>query len=148
MVDVTTAIVIARPRREVADFAANPDNAPSWYVNIENVEWKTAPPLGPGSRIPFIARFLGKRLVYTYEVIEFIPEKRLTMRTSEGPFPMETTYEWQTVESGTRMTLRNRGTPGGFSALIAPFLSVAVRRATRKDLAALKLLLERRSAVS
>jgi hypothetical protein len=43
----------------------------------------------------------------------------------------------------TRMTLRNRGTPSGFSRLVAPFVRLAMRRATSKDLAALKQILER-----
>jgi hypothetical protein len=40
------------------------------------------------------------------------------------------------------MTLRNRGTPSGFSRWLAPFLASAIRRANRKDLAALKKRLE------
>jgi hypothetical protein len=58
---------------------------------------------------------------------------------------METTYTWEAAEdAATRMTLRNRGEPAGFSRLIAPFMSAAVRRATRKDLSRLKSLLESR----
>src|SRR5665647_2075668 len=95
-VDVSTDTVIRRPRRDVAAYASNPDNAPSWYVNIEAVQWTTAPPAGVGSRVAFVAHFLGRRLAYTYEIIELVPGERLVMRTAEGPFPMETTYTWDT----------------------------------------------------
>jgi uncharacterized membrane protein len=142
-VDVSTSIVIARPLTDVAAYAANPDNVPAWYINIKAVEWKTRPPAAVGSRIAFVAHFLGRRLVYTYEIVELIPRERLVMRTAEGPFPMETTYLWQRVAEGsTRMTLRNRGTPSGFSKWFAPFMAMAVRRANKKDLATLKRLLE------
>jgi uncharacterized protein YndB with AHSA1/START domain len=142
-VDVSTNIVIKRPREVVARYAANPDNAPDWYVNIKAVEWKTTPPVTVGSQIAFVACFLGRRMAYTYEVVDLVPDERLVMRTAQGPFPMETSYSWQTTEDGsTHMTLRNRGTPSGFSRLVAPFLAGAMRRANRKDLAALKERLE------
>jgi uncharacterized protein YndB with AHSA1/START domain len=144
MVDVLTQIEIDCPRERVAAFAADPSNAPEWYVNIKTVEWKTPPPLGVGSRLAFVAQFLGRQLAYTYEIAELVPGERLVMRTSEGPFPMETTYTWEpTGPERTRMTLRNRGEPRGFSKLVAPFMAAAMRRANQKDLARLKLLLER-----
>lgn len=142
-VDVRTEAEIGRPREEVAAFAADPANAPAWYENIRSVEWKTAPPLGVGSRIAFVAAFLGCRLEYTYEVREFVAGERLVLSTADGPFAMETTYGWEdTADGGTRMTLRNRGEPTGFSRVAAPMLASAMRRANRKDLARLKGLLE------
>ena len=142
-VDITTDIVIDRPLAEVSAFVADPSNAPQWYVNIERVEWKSVPPLRVGSQVAFVAKFLGKTLAYTYEFVEVLPEERVTMRTAQGPFPMATTYAWSAPTPGsTRMTLRNQGDPAGFSKLMAPFVSGAVRRANRKDLARLKKVLE------
>ena len=143
-VDVRTEIDIARPIGEVAAYAADPDHAPEWYANIDSVEWKTARPLQVGSVVGFVARFLGRRLAYDYEFVELVPGERLVMRTAEGPFPMETTYTWTpTAADGTHMTLRNKGAPAGFSRVLAPFMAPAMRRANRKDLAALKSILER-----
>jgi uncharacterized membrane protein len=142
-VDVLTDIVIDRPCAEVAAYAADPSHAPDWYVNIESVRWLTEPPVRVGSRLAFVARFLGRRLEYTYEIVDLVPGERLVMRTAEGPFPMETTYTWQSEGTGrTRMTLRNRGEPAGFSTLMAPFMARAMRRANRNDLSALKSHLE------
>ena len=146
-VDVVTEIVIDRPRTQVAEYAADPTNAPQWYVNIESVEWKTPPPVAVGSRMAFVARFLGRRLSYTYEIVDLVPGERLVMRTAEGPFPMETTYTWEPAGEGrTHMTLRNRGEPSGFSRVGAPMMAAAMRRANRKDLSSLKSLLERLGA--
>jgi hypothetical protein len=142
IVDVATEIVIAQPRAKVAEFSADPNNVPAWYKNITSVEWETPAAVAVGSKIAFVAQFLGRRMAYTYEIVEYIPGERLVMRTAEGPFPMETTYTWESVIDGTKMTLRNHGAPSGFSMLAAPLMGIAIRRANRKDLAALKRLLE------
>jgi hypothetical protein len=143
-VDISTEIVIKRPRSTVALYAADPDNATAWYKNIRAVEWKSPKPLALGSQLAFVAQFLGRRLEYTYEVLEFVPGERFVMSTAEGPFPMETTYAWEDADPGaTRMTLRNRGQPSGFSNLAAPLMAAAMRRENRKDLARLKSILER-----
>jgi uncharacterized membrane protein len=144
-VDVSSRIEITRPRAEVASFAADPDNATAWYENIKRVEWRTQPPLAIGSRITFVATFLGRQLEYTYEVREHVPGERFVMSTSEGPFPMETTYSWQDTAGGTTMTLRNRGEPAGFAKVAAPMMTRAMTRANRKDLERLKEILERGS---
>jgi hypothetical protein len=141
-VDVVTEIDIDRLREEVAAFAADPDNATKWYVNIKSVDWLTQRPATKGSRMEFAAQFLGRQITYTYEVRESIPGERFVMSTAEGPFPMETTYTWEDTPTGTRMTLRNRGDASGFYGLAAPLMSAAMRRANRKDLARLKRILE------
>lgn len=144
MVDVLSEIIIHCPREKVSEYAANPDNAPKWYVNINSAEWQTPKPLALGSKIAFKAQFLGKQLAYVYEIVEFIPGKTLVMRTADGPFPMETTYYWETVEgNSTRMLLRNRGNPTGFSMLFAPVMSLMMKRANKKDLKKIKSLLEK-----
>jgi uncharacterized protein YndB with AHSA1/START domain len=140
-VDVVTNTTIARPRADVAAYASDPDHATAWYANIESVRWQ--PPLAVGARLRFVARFLGRRLEYTYEVREHVPGERFVMRTAEGPFPMETTYTWADVPGGgTAMTLRNRGEPAGFAKVTAPMMARAMARANRADLARLKEILE------
>jgi uncharacterized membrane protein len=144
-VDVTVQTEIDRPVDVVAAYAGDPTNAPEWYVNIRSVAWQTEPPVRVGSRMDFVAQFLGRRIAYTYEVVELVPGERLVMRTQQGPFPMETTYTWSPTQSGgTVMTLTNRGEPRGFASVAGPMMERAMRRATAKDLAKLKALLETR----
>ena len=145
-VDVKTEIEIDQPRNEVAAYAADPNNATAWYKNIKTVEWKTRPPLAVGSQVAFVAAFLGRRLAYTYQIRTLVSGERLVMSTADGPFPMETTYTWEEGRNGgTKMTLRNRGEPSGFSKLSAPIMATAMRRANQNDLKRLKHILESRA---
>ena len=145
-IDVVVEIAIDRPRSAVAAYAADPDNAMAWYANIESVKWRSPRPLAVGSRITFIAQFMGQRIDYTYEVAELVPDERFVMRTDEGAMPMETTYTWEDApDGGTRMRLRNRGSTSGMSRVMTPFIKPAMRRANRKDLQRLKQILERPS---
>jgi hypothetical protein len=142
VVDVTSTILIERPPADVSAYACDPANAPAWYANIRSVDWETAPPLVIGTRIAFVATFLGRTLRYTYVVRDLVIGLRLVMSTEQGPFPMETTYTFAAHDAGTQMTLRNRGRPSGFSRPLAPFVAAAMGRANRKDLARLKAVLE------
>jgi hypothetical protein len=141
-VDVTVETTIRRPVAVVAEYVSDPSNAPEWYRRISSATWRTEPPVAVGSQIGFRARFLGRDLVYTYEVVE-LTDAGMTMRTAEGPFPMTTVYAWHAIDAETTsMSLRNHGEPTGFSKLAAPAIAAAMRRAMTADLAHLKQLLD------
>jgi len=143
VVDVVTEINIERPLEVVSAYVTNPDNAPKWYDNIDLAEWKTPKPLSLGSKIAFKAKFLGRELAYVYEIVEWEPNHKLVMKTAQGPFPMETTYTWEYLNVNlTKMTLRNKGNPSGFSKLVAPFMATMMRKANEKDLRKIKEILE------
>jgi uncharacterized membrane protein len=142
-VDVTTTIVIECPIEQVAAYAGDPSNTPAWCRRIASAEWQTEPPMMLGSLVTFRARLLGSDLVYTCEIVELTPGEQVAMRTTHGPFPMNTISTWRPVgRRVTHMTLHNHGEPRGFSRLVAPLIAAAMRRAMRRDLAQLKQLLE------
>jgi len=143
-IDVTVETTIARPHAEVAAFATDPGNDTSWILALSSARALTDGPVGPGMRVERIASFLGRRIEYVNEVTAFEPGRRLEMRSVQGPFPMEVTYEFEDAGEGTLMRIRNRGDAGGFYRLARPMLAAAVRRGVARDLAELKRLLESR----
>jgi Polyketide cyclase / dehydrase and lipid transport len=141
-VRVLSVIEIDRPRSEVAAFAIDPARAREWYRDVRDVRWNRQP-VAVGSRLAFVAAFLGRESDYVYEVTELVPGERFAMSRAEGPFPMETVYSWEDARGGgTRMTLQSSGHPTGLSLLLAPVLRSSMKRSGRKDLARLKTILE------
>ena len=146
-VEISSEIVIERPRAEVAAYVTEPDNAIDWYEHIQRVVWRTPRPLAVGSRVGFFAGFLGKQFEYVYEITVLVPGERLVMRTDQGRVPMETQYVWRDEPGGaTRMSLHNRGEPRGAGRFGGFLLRRAMRRSSERDLQRLKQLLETRSA--
>lgn len=145
-VDVASEILIERPPGIVSAYVADPANAPSWHDHIKSAGWAKDATPHPGSRIAIVAEFLGRKLDFVYEIVEFTPGEKLVMHSVEGPFPMHTVYAWEETREGhTRMTMRNHGEPSGVSKLMAPMIATALRSTGEKDLAKLKAILEGRS---
>jgi uncharacterized protein YndB with AHSA1/START domain len=143
MVNVITKTTISSSIEKVFEYAADPSNAPEWYVNIDAAEWQTEEIVEKGSRIAFKASFLGRKLAYVYEIVEFEPGHKMIMRTVDGPFPMETTYIWKALNANsTVMTLQNSGEPKGFSKIFSPFVAPMMKIANKKDLRRIKKILE------
>lgn len=144
-VEDTTDTVIDRPRDEVAAFAMNPAHAPRWYAGIDEVEWTGGELPRRGARVAFVAHFLGRRLVYAFEVIEALVGERLVLRGVDTPFALETCYTFEALDAThTRVVQQHRARPAAFARLSARVLLYAIHRAGARDLGQLKALLESR----
>jgi len=100
--------------------------------------------LAIGSKLDFVARFLGRRLAYTYEILDLVPGQRLAMRTAQGLPDGDHLHPATVRRAPTRMTLRDRGEPAGFAKIASPAHGHRHPRANQKDLANLKRILEGR----
>ncbi|MFQ6019364.1 MAG: SRPBCC family protein [Dehalococcoidia bacterium] len=141
-IDVRAENLINRSRADVASFAMNADNDPIWIGGIMEAKMLTDPPLAKGTKVERIATFLGKRIEYVNEVVEYDPKALLVMRSIKGPFPMTISYEFEEAAGGTLARIRVQGEASGFYKLATPVLSRAVKRSITNDLQALKDLLE------
>jgi hypothetical protein len=141
-VDVTVETRIERPRDEVARFATDPANDREWIGALTEVDKLTDGPVGPGTQVRRVARFLGRRIEYVNEITELEPGRRLAMRSVKAPFPMTVVYEFEDTGAGTLARIRAGGETVRFYALTGPLLSAMVRRGIARDLRALKRRLE------
>ncbi len=98
-----------------------------------------AGPLHDGATFADVGKFLGRRIETTFHVTVDTPH-RLVYRSTGGLVPHDWTFE--SLGSGTRMTLAVEGEPGGFFRLAGPLLERALKRQVRADMQRLKGLLE------
>ncbi len=145
-IDVSAETDIERPRGEVAAFAMDAGTDPIWISGVIEAKLLTEPPLARGAQVSRVATFLGRRIEYVNEVVEYDPQACMVMRSIKGPFPMTLTYTFEDAPGGTRARIRVQGEASGFFKLAAPVLSRAVKRSITNDLETLKDRLESRTA--
>ena len=146
-INVSAELLINTSKAEVAAYATNPDHDPVWISGIVEAKMLTDPPLAQGSQVERVASFLGKRIQYILEVVDWEPGSRMGMHSIKGPFPMDVIYEFEEapsemVELGTLARIRVQGEASGFFKLASPVLAQAVKRSIGKDLKNLKKIME------
>lgn len=141
-VDVTVEQRIARPAEEVAAYAMDPANDRAWIGALTSVRVLGEGPVGVGTQVERVARFLGRSIEYVNEITEIVPGRRLAMRSVRAPFPMTVVYEFEPAPGGSVARIRTGGDAGGFYDLAAPLLARMVRRGVTRDLARLRDRLE------
>ncbi|HEU4916869.1 MAG TPA: SRPBCC family protein [Acidimicrobiia bacterium] len=134
---------IARPAGEVFGFVADSSNNPLWQKGQTSCIWTSPPPIGVGSTYDQEARFLGRTVRNTFEVVEFDPGHSITIRSIAGTFPITVR---RTVEelgpTSSRVTAEIRGEPGSVFRVAGPLLRRMAQRSVDADYDRLQRLLD------
>jgi hypothetical protein len=141
-VEVAVERLIGAERDRVAAYAMDPRNDADWIGALTEVNVLGDGPVGAGTRVERVARFLGRRIEYVNEIEEYEPPRHLLMRSVKAPFPMTVLYEFELAGEGTRMRITTGGDASGFYKLAGPLLSRQVERGVAADLERLKKILE------
>ena len=135
---------IARPADDVfaviSDFSRNPE----WQGGMRSAEWTSEPPVAVGSTYDQVARFLGRDVITSFEVVAHEPGRSITIESRQSSFPITVTRSVEPIdETHTRVVADFDGRPGRFFGLLGPLLQRLAERSVREDYARLKELLER-----
>jgi hypothetical protein len=140
-IKVCAAILIRRPRSDVAAYMFDPHNDAAWTTGVVACRPLTEGALRPGSRVERVTTFLGRQFAYEYLVTARDDDRSVDLCV-ENPFPMRIHYELADDRKGTLATIRASGDAGRFFCVAGPLLALMVRRNIAHDLAALKAQLE------
>lgn len=143
VIEVTTSIEIDRPAENVFAFVSEFPNNPRWQRAQESCTWTSEPPLRVGSTYDQRARFLGKELVNSFEVVELEPGRRVRFTSTAGTLPLTITRSVEPLgPSRSRFTEAVEGESAGVFRIGEPLVRRMVKRSIAKDFPRLKALLE------
>lgn len=108
---IKVSVVINQPVSKVFDYVMNNDNTNLWQTNVVETQLTSKGPVGVGSNIRWVQRFLGKQFESNFEVVEFEPNKISRFRSTSGPIKVEGSYTFESVEGGTKFTQSMLGEP-------------------------------------
>ncbi len=142
MVKVEASVDINRPIEEVFAYVTDPAKTTEWSSLTLECTLEGSGPIGVGSRIKAISKFLGRRLESTAEVTQYDPPSKFAMREISGPGHLEIERQLEPIAEGTRYRSRLVGESGGLFKLADPILASLMKRTVEADLHTMKALLE------
>lgn len=148
---VTTSIVIQRPVEDVFAFVTDARNNPQWQSRsgLQRTQQLPDGPVGVGTRIIEVWKFMGIESESTSEVNEYEPNRKYTRRSIGGSSPIkEGTFTFEQVADGTRLMARLHIQAGGLFAIAEPLLASNLQRGFDETFATLKAMLEEQAAAT
>ena len=142
MSKIERSVVIDRPIEKVFEFVHDPTKDPLWQATIVETQLLTDGPMRAGSQIREVRRFLGVRVEFSYEVTEYEPPKRSSIKAISGPFPFSGGYSLEPLDGATRFTIGGDIEAHGFFKLAEPVFTRIAARELETNLGHLKDLLE------
>jgi uncharacterized protein YndB with AHSA1/START domain len=145
-IEFTVEVHIARPPADVFAVAGDPARLPEWQPLVVATERLNggSGPLREGARIRETREVRGRRVEQVVEVATYDPPRRFDLRIVEGPFPVHGDFLFEPSAGGTRVRLRAHGGLPGAKRLLEPAFALLGRREMRRQLAALKAVVEGR----
>ena len=143
MLTVEESVTIDKPRPEVFDFFANPDNVAVYSSNLVDYEVVSGGPHDIGRSAKFAVKVVGVRLEYTDELVELVENERAKLVSKEGRIPYSITLTFADDGTGTTVTwLQEQESLGGVFKLADGLVLKMYSRDVRSNLDKAKALLE------
>jgi len=143
MLEVRANVDIDRPATDVFVYIADMSNNPAWPKGMQGWRWTSDPPLRLGSTYGQVARFLGREIVSSFEVTEFVDGERIRIESTSGSMPLDITRSVVARGDGAcSVSAIVRGDASGIFSLAEPLMRKMVGRSVDGDYERLKAQLE------
>lgn len=137
-----STITINRSVDDVFAVLTKLEDTPKWSSTAIEAKITSTGPIGVGTTARYVDKFLGRRIESEVEITEFEPNRKLSMRSTSGPFSFRGSVTVESSGGSTRVGGNFEAEPGGFFKLAEPVLVRIGKRQFESDLANLKDLME------
>ena len=142
MIKVEVDIIIQSPRQITFEFLSDVRNNIIWQPGLQECHVLTPGPIGIGSQYQQTAKFLGRDLASTYEIIGFEPYRLIKSLSLDDKFPTYITRIINGDQHYSHIKTVVEGTPSGVFEISHALLKWMVKQSIQKDYKLLKSTLE------
>ena len=143
MVEVETSVLVNRPIEKVFEFVTTPENDAQWYIGVESRDHTPDEPSGVGSTSMSEIRFLGVPMEVVWEVVEYEPPSKISVKTIKGPVSVESGYIFEASgENQTKVTVHGEADVGQIFSVADPLIERMAQRQWEASFENLKDVLE------
>jgi carbon monoxide dehydrogenase subunit G len=142
MINIEHSVLINRSIEEVWKFINNVENMRRWRQGVLEAQLTSEGPIGIGSTVHAVRQLLGRRRTGDFQVTEYEPNRKFTLKAALGPTIGQYRYSVEPVGNGTRLTGSAEVEIVGVYKLITLLFIRMVTREKEAELANVKRLLE------
>jgi uncharacterized membrane protein len=146
---VEQAVSINLPVEEIFAYLSNLENLSDWSGVVISARKISSEAMLVGTTVRCTIRVLGRWFESTYEIVECVPGRYLTMKSITSVAPTLTCYHFELLEGGGTMVSAEViiHFTGGFLGFAEPVIKGVIRRQIANDLLTLKDLLETTTSI-
>jgi len=142
MIKIELSVVVNRPVPEVFAFVTDPTNNPKWQESLVESRMTSPGPMGVGTQLTDVRKFMGRDIDSKLEVTAFEPNKTFAQKVISGPLKFEVLQTFEPSGNGTLIKLVAQGEPGGFFKLAEGMVQKQLQSQLEADAQRLKRALE------
>ena len=146
---VEQSVIINLPTQEIFAYMSNLENLADWSSVVISARKVSSEEMLVGTRVRCTIRILGRWFDTSYEIVECVPGRYLTVKSITSVAPTLTCYRFEPVEGGgTNVSVEEIiHFTGGFLGFTETVITRVINRQVANDLLTLKDLLEATASI-
>jgi hypothetical protein len=148
MINLNLSTVICKPVTQIFDFVSTPENDFQWQYGTLAANKLSMDVGALGTFFRSVGHLMGQRVISTFEVTEYEPNRKYGFRSISGPLNSHTSYTFEMEGGGTKVNISAQLNVTNSFQLNEIILEKKMRKQLKENLALLKEILETKRTLS